>query len=35
MLSFLQSTPADLIEYKVMTPFYKQLIEYLQKSTAH
>jgi hypothetical protein len=34
LLSFLRGTPAELIEYKVMTPFYDQLIEYLHKSTS-
>ena len=29
MLAFLKTTPAELIEYKVMTPFYEKLIDYL------
>lgn len=32
MLSFLQGTPSELIEYKVMAPFHTQLLEYLEKS---
>jgi hypothetical protein len=30
LLAFLKGTPADLIEYKVMTPFYPILIDYLE-----
>jgi hypothetical protein len=32
MYSFLQGTPAELIAYKVMAPFYEQLLEYLEKT---
>lgn len=30
MLSFLKSTPKDLLDYKIITPYYQQLIEYLE-----
>lgn len=32
LLSFLQGTPAELIDYKVMTPMYPQLISYLEET---
>lgn len=31
LLSFLEGTPAELIEYKVMTPIYPQLMRYLRE----
>jgi len=33
MLSFLKSTPAELIEYKVMTPIIDRLINYLEEAS--
>jgi hypothetical protein len=33
MLSFLKSTPADLIEYKVMTPIIDRLIYYIERES--
>jgi hypothetical protein len=32
LLSFLKGTPAELIEYKVMTPIYTQLLTYLENT---
>jgi hypothetical protein len=31
MLEFVKSAPPELIEYKVMTPYLKSLIAYLDK----
>jgi hypothetical protein len=32
LLSFLRGTPAELIEYKVMTPIYPHLLTYLENN---
>jgi hypothetical protein len=32
LLTYLQGAPAELIEYKVMTPMYQQLISYLKEA---
>ncbi|MBS1544031.1 MAG: DUF3445 domain-containing protein [Bacteroidetes bacterium] len=32
MLSFLESTPKELLEYKIITPYYSKLISYLRSN---